>query len=277
MSAKWLMQCCARAIEPGCHADCVLILEGSQGAGKNTLMEALLPVSDWGVSLSSSSIDKDTVVSLEGKWIGEFAEMHTASRTDVKLLKAFITQRIDHYRKAYRRDHKSNPRLTVFWAATNDSEYLADDTGGRRWWPVEVRGVVHVEEIKDDDGSPKLFLDAQSVRDLRDQLWGEAFARVRSGESYKLTSSEARIAEEKQKAKLIVDPWESVVVEHLENFQVDTGFSTTTLLANAIGMETARQNVTEERRVAKILRKLGYEQRRQYEIDGSRPRRWYKK
>ena len=33
---RWLIQCIARAMEPGCKADCVLILVGPQGARKST-------------------------------------------------------------------------------------------------------------------------------------------------------------------------------------------------------------------------------------------------
>jgi len=260
VARKWMIQAVARAIRPGCHADSVLILEGKQGVGKNFLMESLLPDPDWAVSFNSSEINKDMVVSLEGKWFGEFCEMYTASRAEVKSLKAFISQRIDNYRKVYRRDHKAHPRLTVFWGGTNDDEYLLDETGNRRFLPIKVHGTVQIDGLNDDQGNPKLFLDCGGLEAARDQLWAEAYQRFKDGEEYKLTTRESREAELQTKERMIPDPWEGPVEDYLRGGK--TKISTTSIpdvLQCAISLDIQKRTVADDRRVRKILRKLGYE------------------
>ena len=38
---KWLISLCKRVMEPGCKADCALILEGAQGIGKSTALSII--------------------------------------------------------------------------------------------------------------------------------------------------------------------------------------------------------------------------------------------
>ena len=42
-SRVFLTQACARAVDPGCKADIVVVLEGKQGIGKSTGLRALFP------------------------------------------------------------------------------------------------------------------------------------------------------------------------------------------------------------------------------------------
>src|SRR4051794_18144153 len=44
---RWLIAAVARVYKPGCKADHVPILEGRQGAGKNSALAALVPDAAW--------------------------------------------------------------------------------------------------------------------------------------------------------------------------------------------------------------------------------------
>lgn len=49
----------------------------------------------------------------------------------------------------------------------------------------------------------------------RDQIWAEAVARFRIGEPLYLTGEVLQEAEKEQEARLIIDPWESIIFEYL--------------------------------------------------------------
>jgi hypothetical protein len=54
---KWLISAVARALQPGCKADHVLILEGAQGAGKSTAIRKWREDSECGKNSKFSHLD----------------------------------------------------------------------------------------------------------------------------------------------------------------------------------------------------------------------------
>lgn len=129
-----------RALEPGCKMDYVLVLKGPQGIGKSTFMQEIAVKAQW----FSDSLDdirgKEAKEQIQGKWIIELGEMAAVSKGDQKRLKQFITSTTDEFRQAYGRRNKRYPRQCIFVATTNDDLPLKDDTGGRRWWIIDVNG-----------------------------------------------------------------------------------------------------------------------------------------
>lgn len=83
---------------------------------------------------------KDGKEQILGKWIIELGEMAAVSKGDQKRTKKFITSQVDEFRPAYGRRTIYSPRQCIFVATTNDDLPLKDDTGGRRWWIVDVKG-----------------------------------------------------------------------------------------------------------------------------------------
>src|SRR5262249_31738922 len=76
----------------------------------------------------------------------------------VEKVKAKLSRTTDRGRKANGHYPQDQPRSCVFVGTTNDQEYLQDQTGNVRWWPVETQGDMDIERIVED----------------RDQLWAEA-------------------------------------------------------------------------------------------------------
>jgi hypothetical protein len=101
---------------------------------------------------------------MQGAWILEIPELTGFSKADVRAIKAFMSRQTDRARLAYARRAGSFPRQCIFIGSTNDREYLKDDTGGRRFWPVACE----VEEI-----------DTDALERHVDQIWAEAFAMYR--------------------------------------------------------------------------------------------------
>lgn len=187
VASNWLKGLVKRVMLPGCKFDYVLVLEGEQGTKKSTSLAVL--GRDWHSETTMSTDSKDFFMQFEGKVIIEFSEGEVLSRTEIKKMKAIITTPVDKYRPAYGRLSIDHPRRCVFAMTTNQTEYLKDETGNRRWLPVACIGVADVE-----------WLEAN-----RDQLFAEAYQRViRDGETiYEFPEEDARAM---QDARRIQDP-----------------------------------------------------------------------
>lgn len=103
-------------------------------------------------------------------------------------LKGFLSRTHDKARMAYDRREREVPRQCVIVGTTNDSRYLRDTTGNRRFWPVAVQG-----------------FDLDALR--RDQLWAEAAAREAEGVPIRLDPELWGDAEAEQDARRVEDPF----------------------------------------------------------------------
>lgn len=168
MAWRWMVQAVARAYEPGCKADAVLILQGRQGCGKSTTLAVL--GGEWFRDTPMDLSSKDRFDALRGAWIYELAELDSMRRAEAQTLKAFVSSQTDSYRPSYGRNVIDLPRCCVFAGTTNDGQFLQDATGSRRWW------IVPVGECRVD-----------ALRDVVDQLWAEAVHLYRAGEPWHLS------------------------------------------------------------------------------------------
>ena len=183
VTRKSIVAAVARIMEPGCKYDYMLIMTGPQGIGKSMLLRAL------GGKWYSDSIvtfeGKDAAESLQGQWIVEVAELSAMGRSRNEVMKQFISKQDDVFRKAYGRRTNRYPRQCVIFGTTNDSEFLKDSTGNRRFWPVEVTG----------GGTKNVFKD---LPEELPQIWAEAKVRYAAGEELYLSGVVADAALKKQ-------------------------------------------------------------------------------
>ena len=176
----------ARAMEPGVKFDQMVILNGTQGIGKSTLLDKMSK--GWFNDSIRTFEGKEASELLQGVWLVEVGELEAFRRTDVSRIKQFISQRADRFRAAYGRHVKEMPRCCVFFGTTNADEYLTDRTGNRRFWPVDVgRQPARLNVWKDLPGDV-------------DQLWAEAVVRWKMGEPLYLEGALADFAQERQEA-----------------------------------------------------------------------------
>lgn len=233
---KWMVSAVARAMQPGCKADGVLILEGAQGAFKSTAAKILAGPEFFGDNLPQMHT-REASSYVRGRWIIELAELANVSKAEVEIVKAFISRTEERFRPAYGRNEVSYPRQCVFMGSTNRTDYLRDDTGNRRFWPVQV-GRVDVKALEAD----------------RDQLWGEAVALYRAGETWWLSAAVERIAAQEQGDRMLEDPWTSNVLAIVED---KTEVCVPQILTDML-IEVGRKDRMMSNRVQSILMQNGW-------------------
>lgn len=147
-----------RVRQPGCKFDEMLILESPQGSYKSTAIKALCPNGDWfSDNFGLEGDSKKMIEQTSGKWIVEAGELRGMSAKDHNALKQYLSSTHDEARMAYARETQRLPRQFIIIGTTNDTQYLRDHTGDRRYWPVRVN-----------------VFNVHGLLAIRDQLWAEA-------------------------------------------------------------------------------------------------------
>lgn len=190
----------ARAMTPGSKYDCMLILCGSQGLGKSTLLDRMSK--GWFNDSIRTFEGKEASELLQGVWLVEVAELDAFRRTDVARIKQFLSLRADRYRAAYGRNVKELPRCCVFFGTCNQMDFLQDTTGNRRFWPVDVGEQPHDKNVWQD-----------LTDEVIDQIWAEAKIRWQMGEQLYLTGEVEKEAQRRQESHREASPKEGLIEE----------------------------------------------------------------
>lgn len=201
VTRKSLVGAVARVMRPGCKFDYMLVLVGEQGRNKSTIISKLAGA-DWFSDSLVTFDGKSAFEAITGKWLIEVPEMHAFDKATLNQAKAFITKQSDFYRAAYAEFPEDRPRQCVFFGTTNNVECLRDETGGRRFWPVDI------------DAAPRKKSVAKQIDEERDQIWAEAVARWKEGESLYLPEGIEQEAEKVQEEHRESHPW----TETIQNF-----------------------------------------------------------
>lgn len=238
---RFLIAAVARAIAPGCKHDCALILQGPQGYGKSTFFKVLASEPWFDDSLGSAS-DKDEKLKLHRSWMVEWPELETVFRRhDVSQVKAFMSSAVDILRPPYGRSIETLKRGSVIVGTTNQEQFLADTTGNRRFWVVPITHPIDIAKLQAE----------------RDQIWAAAVTLYQSDEQWWLTAEENQKVDTNRSRYEAVDPWLNPIQEYIDGMPAVT---TESILLNAVHLETSKHNSGHARRVADVMRVLGWEQ-----------------
>ena len=117
----------------------LILFSTKQGNGKSTLAKKLAIGTN---SFGDSTIDlksKESVRRAYESWIYEYPELSSMFRkSDVNMLKTFITANAQNFRLPYDKFFTKYPTRTSIIGTTNDEEIFIDDTGSRRFLVVHA-------------------------------------------------------------------------------------------------------------------------------------------
>jgi len=208
----FLLGAISRAYHPGCKFDYIIVLVGDQGVGKSTFLRILSLNDEW-FNDNFSTIEGDKATErLRGMFIIELAELLAVKRSkDVEAIKAFITSTTDVYRPPYGRRTEQRPRRCVFAGTTNNTHFLTDRTGNRRYLPLLVRKA----KVK-----KSMFENKKEVIEDFKQAWAEAMEIYKSGEySLVLPSHLQEYVSNMQDDYLEEDVRTGIIQEYLDNLR----------------------------------------------------------
>lgn len=173
---RWLIGVVAKVCEAAQNA--VLTFTGAQNLGKSSLAAWLCPPPLRERYFVQGVIDphnKDHELRLLEKLIWEVGELDaTTRRADVAALKEFVSRQSIDVRRSYGRYATIGAAMASMIGTVNSEEFLADDTGNRRFYVIQLDALDWAYQCLDID-----------------QIWAEAVARYRRGEPWRLMKEES--------------------------------------------------------------------------------------
>jgi putative DNA primase/helicase len=232
----------ARAYQPGCQADVMVVLIGPQGLGKSMGLVSLSPDPHWfAEDLGADLSNPKTLDALQGKWLVEFSEFSRINRATLEMVKSFLTRRVDTYVRPYGRSSVSLPRGCIFVGTTNDPHPLRD-IENRRFMTIQCK-----------QG------DVDWIRRNRDQLWGEAVSRYLRGEHWWVEDSElTQECVAQQEAARMDDAWEEILGDRLKERKT----ASMTEAAELLSVRPDKLDKSTQVRIGFVLNAIGFKRKR---------------
>ena len=202
VTRKTLAAAVARIYRPGCKFDYMLTLRGRQGLGKSALIAKLGGA--WFSDTFTTMQGKDAYEQVQGVWIMEVGELAGMRKAEAETIKLYISKQVDRFRPAYGRRLQEFPRQCVFIGTTNETQFLRDTTGNRRFWVV------------DTPNDPTHDMWDELTPETIKQIWAEAVEIYNAGEKLYLPKRLEKIAREVQESYEEENPRAGIVAEYLE-------------------------------------------------------------
>ena len=196
----------ARIFQAGVKFDTCTVFVGKQGTGKSKFISKIAVNSEWFTDGVTSFDGKDFYESIQGKWIIELGEGTAFQKSIKERSKQAIASQQDFYRKPYGRNPEIRKRQCVFLGTTNNYDFLKDETGDRRYYPIDVNIPKATKNIDKDLTSEYIA-----------QLWAEAVHLYKHGQSiYIQDSGVLALAEQEQRKHFDESPLQSDIYNFLE-------------------------------------------------------------
>jgi hypothetical protein len=279
----------ARVMSPGCQADMAPVLKGPQGMQKTSAVRAMVPGTTLFVEVDFTKDDAELARVMRGTLVGEIGELRGLHTKDQEGIKGFVSRRFEKWTPKYEEFSKAYSRRCILIGTTNLDGILSDDTGNRRWLPIEVTKA-DVERVERD----------------RDQLWAEGLAIWKaSGVAWQ---DAERLAPEVHREFMVEDAWEGAIEQWVNGFDpfaamdgaddaddVEAAgggaagggagggmraprgakpFTSHDVLVGALGLSARDMNMLALKRVGAVLRALGFFRKNARGADGTVRKMW---
>jgi predicted P-loop ATPase len=254
---KWLVGSVANVFDKKvCRNHFCFVLTGAQGTYKSTWINQLSPkqLERYYYEGGVDPDNKDDLLATTTNFIFNLDD-YLASVTAKKIneFKGFITKNTVKVRLPYGTFPEERPKVCNFIGSSNETEFLHDPTGNRRFLPFEVADI----DINE----------AQAI-DI-DQVWAEAYQLFEQGYKYWLTDDiKESLAEHNEQFEVQHKEYELVI----EYFRHPADNDRPELM-NPTQIQSYLQNQsglrTSKRKTGEALKKAGFE-RQQRRINGQR-------
>lgn len=211
ITRKSLVAAVARIFCPGIKWDYSIILSGEQGIGKSFILQKLGHIDKgWFSDNFNLKGTKEDIEQLLGNWIIEMCELAGLSKRSVDDIKSYTSRQEDQCRLAFSEEKSYFKRQCVFFGTTNNTEFLRDSTGNRRFWPLKVGVQAPSKNVFKE-------LDETEI----DQIWAEAVTLYREGEPLFLSKEIEAEAKEMQEEHTEHDERIGLVQRYLDTLLPD--------------------------------------------------------
>lgn len=146
---KWLVGMVASWISEDVVNNVILVLIGEQGAYKTTWFNYLLPPplkQYFYTKTNANRMSKDDILTLAQYALVCCEELDTMRPAELNQLKAAVTMPSIDERAAYAHYHEHRKHIASFCGTGNNTQFLSDPTGNRRWLPFEVDSILSPRE-----------------------------------------------------------------------------------------------------------------------------------
>lgn len=202
VTRKTLAAAVARIYRPGCKFDYMLTLQGRQGLGKSKFIGKL--GGPWFSDTFGTMQGKESYEQILGVWIVEVGELAGMRKAEVDAIKLYLTKQTDRFRPAYGHRLQEFPRQCIFIGTTNETQFLRDTTGNRRFWVVAT------------PNEPAHDMETDLTPETVQLIWGEAVELYKKGEALYLPPELEKMAREIQEAYEEENPKAGIVAGYLD-------------------------------------------------------------
>lgn len=224
---KWITRAVKCALEDGkVNKQCLVLYNTIQNSGKSTFLQFLIPKSMKKYYTEDISVDKDGLIALCKSLIVNIEEMSIMSKTDINILKAFISKNNVNARLPYARKTELMSRTCSFVGSTNKIDLLSDESGSVRWLIFEVLNInfKYSSEIN------------------MDKVWAQAYYNAYERKNYnpELTSKDIIENEKRNEKYSIISMEQDIISTYFEKSTDSDHFLTATdivlAMNNALGL-----------------------------------------
>lgn len=241
---KWLTRTVICALKQGyINKQCFVLYNTKQNSGKTSFLRFLIPANLEKYYTEDISVDKDGLIALCKNLIVNIDELSVMSKTDVNILKSFISKNTVNARLPYDRKSSLMHRTASFCGSTNRSDFLTDETGSVRWQIFEV-----------------LEIDFNYSKEINiEKVWSQVYYNAFERKNYnpELTVEDILENERRNEKFKQVSLEQEIILTHFEKSKLQSEFLTPSdiMLAmnNALGV---RLNIV---KIGKALTGMNYD------------------
>ena len=141
---KWLVGMVAGWVDDSVVNNVILVLIGEQGSYKTTWFNYLLPPAlkqYFYTKTNANRMGRDDLLTLAQYGLVCCEELDTMRPSELNQLKAAVTMPSIDERAAYAHFHEHRKHIASFCGTGNNTLFLSDPTGNRRWLPFEIENI----------------------------------------------------------------------------------------------------------------------------------------